>query len=115
MPTSNPEIYWGQDAILELTLSRLPEYDGSLVGANLRFDLGLKYGENPIQTVLNTDITRDSEAAEQLELSLQVDGAALQAALTQEKRHTLKWQVLLSPLAGGQQTFQGSLVVLPAY
>jgi hypothetical protein len=112
---ANPEIYWGQDAILELVLTRDPDYAGTLVGAALQFDLGLKYGEDPLQRVLNADITRDSETEAQLEVSLQIDGAALVTALASEKRHTLKWQVQLTPAAGGQQIFQGSLIVLPAY
>ena len=85
----------------------------SLINAGLTFSLAFSYLEAAILTVTRADMTVD-ETADKLSASFVVPGTALAAALGEEASYNLQWQFVVSPETGGDETLQGSALVLPA-
>ncbi|MEM9118502.1 MAG: hypothetical protein AAGD09_11535 [Cyanobacteria bacterium P01_F01_bin.56] len=106
-------LYWGIDQIFSATVDAPAT---GIDGATFRFDIGLDFRQNPIQTVLNDDITA-SIAEGKLTFSLPINGAALVSALGYEGTHTLNWQLRIT-LSGSSvplPPIQGSVQVKPSF
>ena len=103
---------WGINQTLSQTITA-PDFD--IAGATFRFDLGKDFRELQLLTVLDEAITR-SVADGKLTFSLNIDGAVLATQLEQEKTHTLKWQLVITPSgATVDWVAKGSVKVTPAY
>ena len=107
---TTPALYWGIDQ----TFSASVKPQVALAGASYRFDLGQDFRSNPILTLMDTSITRTLEADGSLSFSVPISGAALAAALEQEKTHTCIWQ-LRAVLPSGERVCQGSLQIRPSF